>query len=71
MMTMLSALRLANTEYMAMLHTSGHGLTTLFLLMVELSTVKVSKSFLSLVALVAISLGCIEASSKAIIGICE
>ena len=48
MVTILFMLRLANTEYMEMLHTSDHGLTTLFLIMVEPSTVMVSKSYLSL-----------------------
>ena len=54
-----------------MLHTSDHGLTTLFLIMGELSTATVSKSFLSLEALtlVAITLGCIKASYNDIIGI--
>jgi hypothetical protein len=64
MVTILMTLRRANTEYMEMLHTSDHGLTTLCLLMVELSTVTVSKSYLSLEApkLLAITLGCIEVS---------
>jgi ABC-type lipopolysaccharide export system ATPase subunit len=38
-------LRLANTEFMEMLRTSGNGSTTRFLIMVGLSTARVSKIF--------------------------